>query len=57
MLFAFFLDELWSCRETLSQDPGWHRVPANHAVLIRADGTAGMRSLNVTTAQSVALVA
>jgi predicted glutamine amidotransferase len=43
--------------EPLSQDPGWHRVPANHAVLIRADGTAEMRALNVTTAQSVPLVA
>jgi predicted glutamine amidotransferase len=38
--------------EPLSQDPGWHQVPPNHAVLVRADGTAQVRALNVTTAQS-----
>jgi glutamine amidotransferase len=36
--------------EPLSHDPGWHPVPANHAVLIRADGTAQLRTLNVAAA-------
>lgn len=34
--------------EPLSGDPGWERVPPDHAVLIRSDGTAIVRALEVT---------
>jgi predicted glutamine amidotransferase len=36
--------------EPLSGDPGWERVPPDHAVLIRSDGTATVRTLEIAAA-------
>lgn len=35
------------CSEPLSADPGWHRVPRNHVVLVREDRTVEVREMGV----------
>jgi hypothetical protein len=37
--------------EPPSGDPGWERVPPDHAVLIRSDDTATVKALQVAAAK------